>query len=324
MRTEVETLARRDLSDSRLSIILALVGREVLDVRWLGEGQHAKLEFVQRAKDGKERAPTVEEQRQRKEDFKHALALAVKAGAIPRRELPLRPEAKRKGEIQKSEGMPVLPEPKFDKRPCLEGATAAARKVALLERVRAREASGNRAEAKVYNDLRHRISVCDNALTAHSILQSLFARSDGSMLGGGRVQAAATEAEMLRAMCSTGFAMQSMLTLDKKSALEAIELLAKKAAGWFSLEAGVHIPDAKYLRRLPQGSAALALAALQEERKDLEEQLRSVCAIAKRRQQEPRDVPECESCDILGTPVVAPATAPGQKKRLRKKTRTDY
>lgn len=104
------------------------------------------------------------------------------------------------------------------------------------------------------------------------------------MRGEGKFSAA-TEAEVIKAMCSASFGMQSMRTLNKHDAQEAIQLLTKKAAGWFYCESGVHVPDAKYLKRLPGGRASTALEALQTEREEIHSQLRGLCELAKRRQE---------------------------------------
>lgn len=163
----------------------------------------------------------------------------------------------------------MLPDPTPEK-PSTEGVSAIKRRQALLDRIRIKEAAGNGEAAKEYEQLRHRITACDNAMTVHSVLQSLFARGEGKF-------SAATEAEVMKAICSTSFGMQCRKTLDKCVAQEAVQLLASKASDWFSVEAGVHVPDAKYFRRLPQGSASVALAAVKTEREELERQLHGLC-----------------------------------------------
>jgi len=144
------------------------------------------------------------------------------------------------------------------------------------------------------------------------VLQSLFARGEGRC-------SAASEAEVLHAMCSKSFGMQSVKTLSKISAQEAIQVLSATAIGWFSTEAGVHVPDAKYFRRLPQGRAVVALAALQTERQALESQLRSLCELAKQRQEQPSsaqllvdvadvEVVKASSSDNVSSPANVPVT----------------
>jgi hypothetical protein len=160
------------------------------------------------------------------------------------------------------------------------GGTVAERKSALLERVRLREAAAQSGEVKQETDLRCRIQTCDNTIVAHKILQSLFARGEGS-------SSAASEAEIMVALCSASFAVQSTHKLDKPVAQAAVDLLAAMGRDWFDVKAGVHNPDAKYFRRLPKGSNALkVLLALKAERESLASQLRELCSAAERQQQE--------------------------------------
>lgn len=316
VRTDVEAVTHRALSDDRLIRILGLAGPGMLDVRWVGKGKTAKLEIFQRAKDGKERHPTMDEQRQRKEDFKAAFDVAVKASTIAQRDLPPCPSA---GDVEyhkpSATGMLVLPEPPAATRTSIEGASAHSRKAALLERVRARESRGNSAEAKEYAELRHRILVCDNALTVHSVLQSLFARAEGKF-------SAATESEVIKALCSMSFGMQCVKTMDKPVAQEAVQMLVSKADGWFSVENGVHVPDLKCFRRLPKGTASIALAAIHAERQHLEEQLRGLCKLAQRHQQ-PQEMPSIDVVDSSNLPaamVDIPQPLVAMRKRIRRKT----
>lgn len=315
VKADVEAITSREMSDHRFEGVLGLVGHNVVDVRWLGAGKDAKLEVFQRAADGSERSPTVEELRERREAFKVALAAASKSG-IPRHTLPPRPIPVAVTLSTRNPGLPTLPEPVAAARPA-EGETKdlsiVQRKQGLLERVRARAAAGKSLEAKEYQEFSRRIGVCDNAMTAHSLLQSLFARGEGKF-------SAASEVEVVRGMSSTSsFAMQSMRKLSKPDTLEALELLTSRAAGWFSVETGVHNPDAKFFRRQPQGKAADALAALQAERTDLENQVRALCELTKRREQ-PTSQPALAdgTVDVAESPVVVME----QPRPLRKRSHT--
>jgi hypothetical protein len=280
VRTDVEAVAGRDLSDFRLSGILGLVP-SMIDVHWVGTGNDAKLEVVQKAKDGALRPPTTEEQHERKHAFAKILDAATDVGKIPRCALPARPPPRQAAPTQESssDAVPSLPTPEAGRPVELaKGVSASQRREALLARVRARAAAGESVEAKEYAELRRLMVSCDNALTAHSVLQSLFARGEGK-------HSAASEAEVMKALCSSSLSMQSVRALTKDVAQDAVHLLTSKATGWFSVEAGVHIPDAKYFRRVPKGSAAVSLAALKAERQDLGNQLRALCELAKRREQ---------------------------------------
>jgi len=150
-------------------------------------------------------------------------------------------------------------------------------------------------------------------MTAHSLLQSLFARGEGKF-------SAASEVEVVRGMSSTSsFAMQSMRKLSKPDTLEALELLTSRASGWFSVETGVHNPDAKFFRRQPQGKAADALAALQAERTDLENQVRALCELTKRLAQ-PTSQPAL--ADGMVDVAESPAVVMEQARPLRKRSHT--
>lgn len=315
VRKDVENITSRDFSDFRLSGILGLVGPSMIDARWVGTGRDAKLEIFQRAQDGKERPPAMDELGERKAEFTRALATAIQNGKIPRSALPVRPLTLSTVISQKTEapGVPRLPEPLAAKPVSSKGLSADQRREALLARVRVRETAGNSLDAKEYEKLRQRMVVCDNAKIAHSVLQSLFARGEGRC-------SAASEAEVLHAMCSASFGMQSVKTLSKLAAQEAVQVLSAVATEWFSTEAGVHVPGAKYFRRLPQGRAVVALAALQTARQALESQLRSLCELAKRQQEQPRsaqllvdvadvEVAEASSSDNVVSPAHVPVTS---------------
>lgn len=277
VRTDVEATAGRDLTESRLAGILALAPG-MIDVRWVGMGTNANLEIYHCAADGMERAPTVEEQSKRKELFAAALAAATEAGRIPRRALPARPEASSAPIKEQAVSGIIMPEIVAAK-PASKGLTAAQRRENLLKRVQKREAAGESVETKEHQELCRKMQACDNAMIAHSVLQSLFARGEGK-------HSAASEAEVIKAMTSATSSCQSRRTLNRLDAAEAVQFLASRAESWFYVEAGVHNPDAKYLRRLPEGSAALALAALNTERKELDTQARVVCQVATEREEQ--------------------------------------
>lgn len=284
VRADVEAATGRELNDYRLAGLLGLLGPKLLDARWVGEGRYAKLEIFQLAEDGKERDMTEDETRERKMKFEASLAAAIERKAIPRRPLP--PQPCSKDIPQLPAGIPALPEPaSLATRPeTPKGQDAVKRREAMLQRVRARQAAGDSIEAKEYADHRKRIVVCDNAERVHAVLQSLFARGEGK-------SSAASEAEILKYLSSASHSTQCMHALEKPAAIEALQMLAERSAGWFNVEAGVHNPDAKFFRRLPQGRAADALAAVKAERQDLEAQLRALCELAKGRVHNPAVTP---------------------------------
>jgi len=274
------------LSDFRLAGVRGLAS-DMLGVRWKGAGNEAQLEIFQRAKDGTEKAPTADEQRSRKDLFEAALLAAGRK--IPRCTLPPSPPSHKFFTKSQESETPSLPEPKAAAKPVVSKAMSVAqRNAALLSRVRARAAASHSVESKEYDELRRKIVICDNAMAAHSVLQSLFARAEGKF-------SAASEAELLSALCSSSFGMQAVRTLSRDAAKEAAQaLVATAAAGWFSVEVGVHNPDLKVYRRMLKGSAAGGFAALQAERSDLDKQLRGLCELAKRREQELASQPMLE------------------------------
>jgi len=213
----------------------------------------------------------------RKAKFDKALAEAAASGQIPQRTLPPQPSAPKVMTLG-TQGMPVLQMPVIVKPEV--GGSVEQRKLAMLDRVRAREAVRQSSEVKQSEDLRNRIRICDNAVTAHKILQSLFARGAGS-------NSRASEAEIMLALCSASFAVQSAQKLDKPIAQAAVGLLLEKGVDWFTVKPGESNPNAKYLRRLPKGNALKVLLAIKTERADLESQLRELCdRVKSQREQE--------------------------------------
>lgn len=270
VKADVESTTGRDLSDYRLGCVLGLVGSNVIDFRWTKSGRDAKLELFQRDENGKECFPSIEAMEQRKNNFKIALARAEKENRLLRVVLPERQETTAR--VVSSSSIPALPPQELMRTalPCASG--AAARRESLLERVRARErcAAERRLLDKKYNDLRCQLGVCDDAETVYKLLQSLFARGEGKSSG-------ASEEEILNALCSVSFGMQCVKTLERPAAQAALNLLIEKSSQWFSVQVGVHNPKARYIRRLPQGHGANALAGIQAERLSLEKHIRELC-----------------------------------------------
>jgi len=288
VRADVEILVGKDLSGPRLAHVLGLA-RGMIKVGWLGTGKCATLVLTQLAEDGKERPPTADELSNRLARVTAALEeCRLHGGAIPRAEFPpippCPPESVRPVIAHSDVAPNVMPATSHktgsaiqllgidaDSHPDCDGLTGAhARRKALLARVRAREAVNNSAETCARRALRCRLQVCDNAIAALTVLQALFARGRG-------VASAATEAEVIKALCSDSFGMQSVNALDRAAAQDAVAKLVEKRDGWFHVETGVHVQDAKYFRRLQRGAASAAAAALQVERQELEMEL---CQVA--------------------------------------------
>jgi len=345
VKADVERMTKRELTDERLSRVLGLAPT-MINVRWLGTGAAAKFEIFQLDKDGKELAPAMDEHLERKKMFKVAFDNAVRNGSLPRRDLPERPApAKVDFQSQKSSSSGALVLPKQEVPAELiapTGSDAKTRKQFLLERIRAREASKNSGDVTEFARIRHRISMIDAAATVVSVLQQLFARAPGKF-------SAAREDEILQVLCPTSRGPQSMKTLDKTVAHEAIALLVEHGSGWFTVQAGVHVPDAKYFRRSQEGSAKAALDALQRERTSLEKALEDLCnrhrslrPVLPIQPMQPPSTPSATVSKVVeNTTAAAPAATPCQAesrpeaparkkkaatetKRLRKKSKADH
>lgn len=270
VKIDVESTTGRDLSDYRLGCVLGLAGPNVIDFRWAKTGRDVKLEFFQRDANGKECFPSLEEMEQRRQNFKVALIAAEKSNRVPRVILPERFDSTPR--VLSSNTIPSLP-PQYDRKATSpSSAGAIRRRESLLERVRARErqAAERHVLEKKYNELRCKIGVCDDAEIVYKLLQSLFARGEGK-------SSAASEEEVLNGLCSVSFGMQCVKTLERPAAQAALKLLTEKSSQWFSVHTGVHNPNAKYLRRLPQGHGANALAEVHAERLSLETKIRELC-----------------------------------------------
>mmetsp|Transcript_53123 Transcript_53123/g.99577 ORF Transcript_53123/g.99577 Transcript_53123/m.99577 type:complete len:458 (+) Transcript_53123:87-1460(+) len=280
VREHVETATGRDLTDDRLKQVLALAG-DMFEVKWKGMGHDAVLEFAQRVS-GELRPPSTPEQWQRKARFDQDLLTAVAYGTVPQQELPERPASPKHNDMQLLDAadpaMLALPAPKRRESAGSQAAfSVAERQDALLARVRAREAANNSTEAQAFDQVRDKISVCDNAMTLHAVIQSLFARGQGG-------NSAASEAEVLRAACSASFGAQAVRPMDKAAAEMALEQLILRSTSWFNLEHGKHVQGARYLKRQPRGQAVAVMSVLQAERRDLEQQLQSLKQCVKDKQ----------------------------------------
>jgi hypothetical protein len=282
VRTDVESVTGRELSDDRLRRVLSIAGPNLIDIKWITSGRSAMLEIFQRDEHGNKRFPTLEEMSHRKEEFKVALNAAWKTGQLP---FVVSLEKPAPAPAVQVTPMPALPTPEVKIATIhmynnTKGADASTRKESLLERVKARErqAAELRVRQKEYDAIRRKIGVCDDAEIAHKVLQSLFARGEGKNSG-------ASEEEVLQALSSASFGMQCTKTLDRPAAQDALALLVEKCSQWFIVQAGVHNPRAKYLRRLPQARPADALAAVQAERLNLKRKLQELCETEKKEEE---------------------------------------
>jgi len=303
VREHVGSMTTRELTDERLQQVLAAAG-DMLEATWVGNA----VELVQRI-DGEARRPTNVEKAQRQQSFCARLAAAVqhataKRIALPRQPLPPRPTDAKAPEIAAVACTAAQVEVKSGCSPAGEPARANAaagesRLDALRARIQARQASERirKAHRAKVGELEHRSVVSEDALAVHGILVQLFARGEGD-------DSAASEAEVVAGICSSGFSMQSRRTIDAEAARTALALLIAKACGWFVAHTPQHSQrTGLILRRMPDGASEDSVVELQALVRSLQEEKRALLAMS---------------------PEAWAATQRGRKMRLIRKTTVDF
>jgi len=113
--------------------------------------------------------------------------------------------------------------------------------------------------------LERQMCTCEDAMAVHAVVRQLFARGKGK-------DSAASEAEVMVAVCSESFSAQCHRPLSRESARTAIAYLERKATNWYSVEAAVHSRHAgAYLRRIPGGSSEAVREAISNDIRELKE-----------------------------------------------------
>jgi len=287
LREDLEAHTGRILTTERLEKVLALAGG-MFEIAWIGTGKAAFLAVEQRNEDGKPQAPTAGELGPRKLQFEAALAAAVQSKTLPCRSLPLHPDSK-KAAADVSENASTTSQADAERAAAASAALTAVaalpqlaragssekRMEALRARVRAKKEFLDReaAHEAELGKLDAALGACEDALTAHKVLTSLFARGEGRA-------SSATENELLAAVCSLSFAVQCKRQLSLEAGRAAIARLKEHGVGtWFYIEEAVLSTTAGcYLRRLPGGSMCAARESLVQELQKLREEKRKIAA----------------------------------------------
>jgi len=276
VRTDVGHLTGREMTDERLEQILAVADR-MLETPWV----RGSLELVQRLENGETRPPTNVEKAQRHSSFSQRLATVVKEASLERRGLPRCPlptrpatEAQRVAAQHSAttlapsvvEGAAVPTQAGVSRAEA--GAAGGSRLEALRQRILVRQDSDHirkEHQAKIAAVEDH-ISTCEDAIAVYAVLMNFFARGEGA-------DSAASEAEVIAGICSSGFAMQSRRPLDAKVARAALAHLTSKAGDWYVAHSPQHSQrTGLILRRVPDGCSLSSMEALQAEIRDLQEE----------------------------------------------------
>mmetsp|Transcript_8340 Transcript_8340/g.23194 ORF Transcript_8340/g.23194 Transcript_8340/m.23194 type:complete len:545 (-) Transcript_8340:245-1879(-) len=273
VRADVESAVGKSLCEERVGRLLAL-SSGMLEARWFGIGASAELELWQRV-DGEARSPTPAEQIVRRHTFRSSLISAgesLPAPCLPHKELsPVRPDT---GSVRPDTGSPathVEPDARSlqDSFPLRLAARdtnlsqrAATRQAALLERVRAREVATMSETALALQDMRARAVLCDDALTIHAVVNSLFTVNESNVKS-------ALEAQVLKGACSQSHS-QCSRPLALPEARAALAYLRSVSSAWFLVEDAQHSKDVRIFKLTDANEARSVVEILREERRRLE------------------------------------------------------
>lgn len=266
VRADVESAVGKSLCEERIGRLLAL-SSGMLEARWFGIGASAELELWQRV-DGEARSPTPAEQIVRRHKFQSSLTSACESlpePCLPHKEpSPVRPDTG-------SPATQVEPDAKSqqDSFPLRLAARdtnlsqrAATRQAALLERVRAREAATMSETALALQDMRARAVLCDDALTIHAVVNSLFTVNESNNVS-------ALEAQVLKGACSQSHS-QCSRPLALPEARAALAYLRSVSSAWFLVEDAQHSKDVRIFKLIDANQARSVFEILREERRRLE------------------------------------------------------
>jgi len=274
VKIDVESLVRRDFGDDRLARVLYVAGN-MLDAQWRGRGTSAVLELKQRIGERAEvRPPKPEETIQRKTQFAEAARIAAAGDALSFCQLPQRPtqagssEAVATSMVKEREEATAVASTTTHVS-LLGGATPSGtqRLEALRNRVLQKQDSEaeRSAHRAAIDALERQMCTCEDAMAVHAVVQQLFARGKGK-------NSAASEAEVIVAVCSESFSAQCHRPLSRESARTAMAYLEKRAMNWYRVEAAVHSRHAgAYLRRIPGGSSEAVRELISNDMRELKE-----------------------------------------------------
>jgi len=274
VKRDVENLVRRDFGDDRLARVMYVAGN-MLEAQWKGKNTSAVLELKQRVGERAEvRPPKPEEAIQRKIQFAEAVRVAAAGDALSFCQLPQRPI--RAGSID------AVATSMVREREEATSVVSTAAHVSLLGgslpsgtqrlealRNRVLQKQDSEAERSAYcaaiESLERQMCTCEDAIAVHAVVQQLFARGKGK-------NSAASEAEVIGAVCSASFSAQCHRPLSRESARTALDYLERKASKWYSVEAAVHSRHAgAYLRRIPGGSSESVRELISNDIRELKE-----------------------------------------------------
>jgi len=266
VRADVESAVGKSLCEERIGRLLAL-SSGMLEARWFGIGASAELELWQRV-DGEARSPTPAEQIVRRHKFQSSLTAACESlpePCLPHKEpSPVRPDtwspATQVEPAAKSQqdSFPL----RLAARDTNLSQRAATRQAALLERVRAREAATMSETALALQDMRARAVLCDDALTIHAVVNSLFTVNESNNVS-------ALEAQVLKGACSQSHS-QCSRPLALPEARAALAYLRSVSSAWFLVEDAQHSKDVRIFKLIDANEARSVFEILREERRRLE------------------------------------------------------
>jgi len=169
------------------------------------------------------------------------------------------------------------------------------------------------AHRAAIESLERQICTCEDALAVHAVVQQLFARGEGK-------NSAASEAEVIAAVCSESFSAQCHRPLSRDSARTAMVYLQRRAANWYSVEAAVHSRHAgAYLRRIPEGSSEAVRDLISNDMRELKERRRNL--ISQPSVGTSDGLTEAACLKAVGTAQQNEATAEPRSNRRRKTKR---
>eukprot|EP00927_Polykrikos_kofoidii_P002702 TRINITY_DN1107_c0_g1_i3.p1 TRINITY_DN1107_c0_g1~~TRINITY_DN1107_c0_g1_i3.p1 ORF type:complete len:525 (+),score=74.69 TRINITY_DN1107_c0_g1_i3:56-1630(+) len=287
VRADVELSTGKSFTDDRLARILTL-SKGMIRARWSCPGGDVELLQVV---DMELRAPHPNELPWRRAAFLQATSVVGSADEIEMLELPRRRSTVERSPNQRTDTVetrchsaaqtPNEPDPQQTSR-----LNAKERMEQLRIRLRKRQAASQSGVAQAIVEMRKKLRLNENATVLHGIVAQLFSRNerrpDGLRLWCNKqhdtgkaadATSSTSEEEVVSAATSKNLAMQAMSPLERAEASEAIAHLASRADTWFATERGSMNVGARFLRRLPGGSASHVLDTLRRERREIQQRI---------------------------------------------------
>mmetsp|Transcript_858 Transcript_858/g.1655 ORF Transcript_858/g.1655 Transcript_858/m.1655 type:complete len:434 (-) Transcript_858:137-1438(-) len=318
LKRDVESLLGRDFGDDRLARVLYVAG-SMLDAQWKGRGTSAVLELRQRVGDRAEiRPPRPEEAVQRRIQFAEALRIAAASNALSLCHLPERPtqigsiESVARSMAREREEATAVASTSTHVSLLGSAMPGTQRLEALRNRVLQKQDSEaeRSAHRAAVDALEKQMCTCEDAMAVHAVVQQLFARGTGN-------NSAASEAEVVAAVCSESFSAQCRRPLSRDSARTAMAYLERRATDWYHVEAAVHSRHAgAYLRRISGGSSEAVRESLSRDICKLKERHSNL--LPKPSNATTNGLTEAACPKAVGTAQQTAASAAMRNKRRRK------